>query len=428
MAMQEQSPAARRTLGERLLHGLRLSGAFLRYVATSFARHQGPQNAASLSYSLLLSLVPLMTVTLAVFSAFPMADKAHQVVQQFLFENFVPAAGEVLQTYLFEFSSKASRLSGAGFLFLILVALMMMSTIDRALNTIWEVRHRRSPLHTFLVYWAVLSLGPVLIGASVVATSYLVSLPLLSETLGGSRRLLGLAPVLTSMLGFTMLYTLVPNRQVPWRDALIGGLLAALLFELAKRGFAAYITRFPTYEAIYGALAAVPIFLVWVYLSAMIMLLGAEFTRSLGMFRYVPGGRGSAPLGLGESVRLLGYLGRAQRQGESLTLRTLARLDGGWSAPRVEALLNELQTARLVYRTDSGRWVLARSLASLTLYDLHRVTGFPLPAPGSPLWPADARFASQLDEADQALRQALAVPLDQLTADSDEPLPLRRRA
>ena len=427
--MHQEPQHKRDTPGQRLQHGWRVVMAFLRYVAASFARHQGPQNAASLTYSLLLSLVPLMTVTLAVFSAFPMADKAHQLVQDFLFENFVPAAGEVLQTYLAEFSTKASRLSGAGFLFLIVVALMMMSTIDRALNTIWEVTQRRRPLHTFLVYWAVLSLGPVLIGASVVATSYLVSLPLWSDTVGsGAQRLLGLTPVLTSMLGFTMLYTLVPNRQVPWRDALFGGLLAALLFEAAKRGFAVYITRFPTYEAIYGALAAVPIFLVWVYLSAMIMLLGAEFTRSLGMFRYLPGGRGSAPLGLAETLRLLGYLGQAQQQGVSLSLRVLGRLDEDWSAPRVEALLNELQAARLVHRTDSGRWVLARPLASLTLYDLYRATGFVLPTQGGPLWPSDPRLAAELEVADQGLRQALAVTLDQLVTDAGKPLPLRRRA
>jgi membrane protein len=427
--MQQGQQDKARTATERAGHTLRLVMAFLRYMATGFARHQGPQNAASLTYSLLLSLVPLMTVTLAVFSAFPMAEKAHQVVQDFLFHNFVPAAGETLQTYLTEFSSKASRLSGAGFFFLILVALMMMSTIDRALNTIWEVKQRRRPLHTFLVYWAVLSFGPLLIGASVVVTSYLVSLPLWADTVGsGAQRLLGLAPVLTSMLGFAMLYTLVPNRRVPWRDALIGGLLAALLFEAAKRGFAAYITHFPTYEAIYGALAAVPIFLVWIYLSAMIMLLGAEFTRSLGMFRYAPGKHGSAPPGLVETIRLLGYLGQAQQQGMALSLRFLGRLDEGWSAPRVEALLNELLLARLVHRTDSGRWVLARPLDGLTLYDLYRATGFVLPAPDSPLWPADPRLAAQLEGADQGLRQALATTLDQLVTDAAKPLPLRRRA
>lgn len=403
--------------------------AFLRYVIGSFSRHQGPQNAASLTYAFLLALVPLMTVTLAVFSAFPMAERAQVTVQAFLFDNFVPAASEVLQTYLLEFSTKASRLSGASFLALIVVALMMMNTIDRALNTIWEVRGRRRPLQTFMVYWAVLSLGPVLIGASVVATSFLVSLSMWGDTAGSlGQRLLGLAPVLISMLGFTLLYTLVPNRQVPLRHALLGGLLAAALFEMAKRAFAAYITHFPAYEAIYGALAAMPIFLVWVYLSAMIMLFGAEFTRSLGMFRYVPGGKGSAPLGLSEAVRLLGYLGRGQAQGLPLSLRALTGLDRGWSAPRLEALLTELQHARLVHRTDNGRWTLARPLDGLSLYDLYRATGFALPVPGSPLWPVDDSLGGHLTEADKALRDALGASLATLVADAGKTLSLRRQA
>lgn len=428
MATQdEQGQTASPT--ERALQALRVARAFGGYMLASFIRHQGPQNAASLTYAFLLALVPLMTVTLAVFSAFPMAAHVDEMVQAFVFENFVPAAGETLQTYLLEFSSKASRLSGAGFLALIVVALMMMNTIDSSLNTIWEVRGGRRPLNTFLVYWAVLSLGPVLIGASVVATSYLVSLPLWSDTVGGfGQRLLGVTPVITSMLGFTLLYTLVPNRQVPLRHALAGGLLAAVLFELAKRGFAAYITQFPNYEAIYGALAAVPIFLVWVYLSAMVMLLGAEFTRGLGMFRYVPGRRGSAPLGLAEAVRVLGYLGRAQGQGLALSLRALDALDSRWSAPRVEALLSELQRAQLVHRTDNGRWTLARPLDELTLYELYRATGFALPAPGSPLWPADPGLCDQLTAADDGLRAALGAPLAELVVDAAKTLPLRRRA
>lgn len=428
MATQKQQTAST-PFADRVIEAFHASRAFLVYLTSSFTRHQGPQNAASLTYAFLLALVPLMTVTLAVFSAFPMADRAQETLQSFLFNNFVPAAGEVLQTYLLEFSSKASRLSGASFLALIVVALMMMGTIDRALNTIWEVADRRRPLNTFLVYWAVLSLGPVLIGASVVATSYVVSLTIWSETIGSvAQHLLGLTPVLTSMLGFVLLYTLVPNRQVPFRHAFAGGLLAALLFEGAKRAFAAYITHFPTYEAIYGALAAVPIFLVWVYVSALVMLLGAEFTRSLGMFRYVPGNRGNAPLGLTEAVRLLGHLGRAQAQGLSLSLRALARLDGTWSAPRVEALLTELQRARLVHRTDGGRWGLARRLDSLSLYDLHHATGFALPTPDSPLWPKDERMGGHLARADGALRDALNATLDTLLEEDGQTVALRRRA
>jgi len=141
------------------------------------------------------SLVPLMTVTLAIFSAFPVADRVYEIVQDFVFKNFVPASSALLQQYLSDFSAKASRLTGPGSAFLLVVALMMMANIDRALNAIWEVKAERSFARKFLIYWAVLSLGPVLIGASVFVTSYIISLPILSEaaSTGAGRQLLGRA-------------------------------------------------------------------------------------------------------------------------------------------------------------------------------------------------------------------------------------------
>ncbi len=213
-------------------------------------RHEAPQNAAALTYTTLLSLVPLMTVMLAVLSAFPVADRVNEIIQDFVFKNFVPTSGELLQQYLLEFSAKASSLTGTGAVFLVIVALMMMATIDRALNVIWEVQAKRSFASKFLIYWAVLSFGPVLIGASVLVTSYLVSLPILSEAAssGMGRSLLGLTPVSASALAFTMMYAVVPNRRVRMGHALIGGIFAAVLFEMAKRGFAFYITQFPTYR------------------------------------------------------------------------------------------------------------------------------------------------------------------------------------
>ncbi|MEE4659795.1 MAG: YihY family inner membrane protein, partial [Halieaceae bacterium] len=205
------------------LHRLR---AFLRLLAEQFLHHQGPQNAAALTFATLLSLVPLMAVSLAVFYAFPIADRVQETIQDFLFENFVPTSGEVLQEHLQAFSDKASRLTGLGFFFLVLVALLMMGNIDRVLNTIWEVRRTRSAMSKFLIYWSVLTLGPVLIGASVVATSYLITLPFLSDAAasGVGRRLLGLAPVVSSLLAFALMYAVIPNVRVRIRHALAGGL------------------------------------------------------------------------------------------------------------------------------------------------------------------------------------------------------------
>ena len=136
---------------------------FLRLLISRFIQDQGLPSAASLTFTTLLSLVPLMTVSLAIFTAFPIAEQVAEQIQDFIFENFVPASSEVLQEHFINFSSQASRLTGPGFVFLIVVALMLMANIDRAFNTIWRVRRKRGPLGMFVVYWSILSLGPVLI-------------------------------------------------------------------------------------------------------------------------------------------------------------------------------------------------------------------------------------------------------------------------
>ena len=362
-------------LGQRVIR-------FGRLLVSRFATDQGPANAASLTFATLLSIVPLMTVMLSVFSAFPISSRVAEMIQGFVFENFIPTSGEILQDYLQQFASKASRLTGAGFAFLVVVALLLMANIDRALNTIWRVQVKRRAIAKFIVYWAILSLGPLLMGASIVVTSYLVSIPIISgaaSTIGFAGGLLKLAPLLASAVAFTLLYVVVPNCSVPIRHALAGGLLAALLFELAKRGFAFYLTSFPAYEAIYGALALIPIFLVWIYLSWMVTLLGAEFACCLGIFREDEleddGDRNDLLL----AFRLIGRLWQAQYVGETLTTQTMAEQMENASEDHVEALLLELQQGNLLLRTEDREWGLARDLSEVPLYELYQIRPFLLP-------------------------------------------------
>ncbi len=393
---------------------LRHLGSFTRLLLHHFNQDAGVQHVAALTYTTLLSLVPLMTVMLALFSVFPASDRLSQQVEDFLFQNFVPAAGEAVQQHLRNFSQKAGKLTGVGFAFLIIVALMLMSNIDKAFNTIWHVRRKRSPVAKFTVYWAILSLGPILIAFSVGVTSYLVSIPLFSdgETVMLVRtRMLSLMPVVISALAFTLLYALVPNRNVPLRHAVAGGVLAALLFELAKRGFALYVTAFPTYETIYGALAAVPIFLIWIYLSWLVTLLGAEFTYCLGIYR--EDWRESREEG-GEALllalRLLRALRGAQHDGRSLSVRELARLLPQSNDEEIELALLDLQRARLVTRAEDKGWLLARDLREVSLLELYRSAPYVLPSPQA------------VSEEPAVLRLLMARLEEDLEANLDQPL------
>jgi len=388
-------------------------GAFLRLTAREFARHQGLQNAAALTFNTLLSLVPLMAVSLAVFYAFPVADRVQETIQNFLFENFVPTSGEVLQEHLQAFSDKASKLSGAGFAFLIIVALMMMGNIDRALNTTWEVRRKRRPLNQFLIYWSVLTLGPVLIGASVVATSYLISLPFLSDAAssGVGRRLLGLMPVVTSMLAFSLMYAVIPNIRVRFAHALVGGLVAALMFEVAKRGFGYYVTTFPTYEAIYGAMATIPIFLVWVYLSWMVVLFGAEVAHCLRIFRWHEANPRGRELGLADALRLLLLLDEAAAEGKALSEDDLVDAQPGWREDHLEALLSRMLELHWVHQTRDGRWSLARRLIDLSLHEVLQRGEFALPNDEPMLKMLPPALVEHLQQANQQVGAAMQAPL-----------------
>ncbi len=393
---------------------------FLALLWHRFVRDEALENAAALSYTTLLSLVPLMTVTLAIFSAFPISDRVSQEIQDFVFHNFVPTSGEVVQNYLQQFSAKASRLTGIGSAFLLVVALLLMANIDRSINSIWHVKKKRSPLNTFMVYWAILSLGPILMGISVALTSYIVSLPFFAGAAEAEMvrsTLLAVLPLLVSILAFTLLYLVVPNRRVPVWHAIAGGGLAGVLFEVAKRGFALYVTYFPTYEAIYGAMAMVPIFLIWLYLSWSVTLLGAEFTYCLGIYRddwrVTHAEKGA---NLIHAYQLMSALWRAQRGGGPLALPVLARAVPGVPEDMLEDLLYQLEDAQVLIRTYDGKWALARDMSEFRLVDLYRSAPFVLPRGAflERIRRQEGALARILVEADDTLQSIMKVPLETL--------------
>ncbi len=257
---------------------------FVRYLIERMKHDRINVNAGYLAYITLLSIVPMVTVLLSVLSSFAVFANAGEVIQDFVITNFVPAAGDAVKGALMDFVANTGKMTAVGGAFLFVAALMLISNIDKNLNYIWRVDKKRRAVFSFSMYWMVLTLGPILVGASIAVSSYITSLQVLeSDTVSSAVNvLLRWLPFWLSFFAFVGLYLLVPNKKVKVMDAAAGAMVAALLFELSKKGFAAYITQFPSYQLIYGALAAIPILFVWVYLCWLIVLVGAEFTAALG--------------------------------------------------------------------------------------------------------------------------------------------------
>ncbi|WP_162286824.1 virulence factor BrkB family protein [Pantoea stewartii] len=243
--------------------------------------------AGNLAFVSLLALVPLIAVVFALFAAFPVFSDISVQLKNFIFANFMPAAGNTLQRYLEQFVANVHRMTAVGAVGLIITALLLMHSVDSALNAIWRSHKKRPLVYSFAVYWMILTLGPLLAGASLAISSYLLSLKWINVTGVTSLvdQTLRFFPLLLSWLSFWLLYSIVPTQRVPSRDALTGALVAGLLFELGKKGFALYVTMFPTYQLIYGVLAVIPILFLWVYWTWCIVLLGAEITVTLDDYR-----------------------------------------------------------------------------------------------------------------------------------------------
>ena len=244
----------------------RAAWEFLLALVNRFREERATQTAGSLTYTTLLALVPLFAVALAVATAFPAFDEWIASLQRFITENLLPNTPAVLvvMEQINVFTQNVGRLTAIGVAGFAVTSVMLMLTVDNALNRIFRVQRRRSLIQNVFVYWAVITLGPLLVGASLSGTYLAVreSLDALSLDIAADA-LLGVLPFLFTCGALVLLYGIVPARPVEWRHALVGGILAALGFEIAKRAFAVYLTRVPTYKLIYGAFATIPIFLVW---------------------------------------------------------------------------------------------------------------------------------------------------------------------
>ncbi len=327
--------------------------AIVRYVVQRIREDDLLEVAGSLTFTTLFSLIPFVTVVFTVISAFPVSSRFTATLHGFIVSNFVPgAASKLITVYTQQFVEKASHLTAIGIGMLGVTAVMLMFTIEQAFNRIWRVRHPRPFLKRMLVYWVALTMGPILIGASVYLTSSLVTLSL------------GL--VVLTCAALALLYRTVPSRRVSSWEAAIGGVAAGLAFEAMKAAFAWFVTHIGNYRLVYGAFAGFPVFLLWIYISWLIVLAGAVITAALPGLRaglwlrpVVPG------VTLVEALAMLRFLRERHLAG--------APTDA-WEAARAIRMSHddaEVLLDRMVGRTEDDLWVLARDPRTIPLAECY---------------------------------------------------------
>tara|TARA_B100000683_G_scaffold276455_1_gene330532 strand:- start:927 stop:2159 length:1233 start_codon:yes stop_codon:yes gene_type:complete len=349
---------------------LQNAGPRLRYLINRFIEDRLNANAAALTFVSLFALVPLLTVTLSIASALPAAGDIEAKLSEFLLQFLLPESSTQVVQYLSTFIDQARSLTVFGVGILLVTAVLMLRNIEKALNDIWRNRANRRPLQSFLLYWAVLSFGPAAIGLGLGVRAYLFAA---TNDWGGIQLfglgsiLVGLMPFAISTIGLTALYAVVPNCQVPFRHALIGGVFAASTFTLARMVFTGVMAE-SSYALVYGAFAAVPLFLLWIYVTWIIVLAGAVLAHSLSAFQTTEQAQ-TPPLM--KALDILYLFWRAQQQGRGIAELEIIRpnevLKDGIDADSWRRIRDALINAQWLKRLDRGHYLLSRDLHEVTL-------------------------------------------------------------
>ena len=350
--------------------------SFLPFMWKNFMQDRVLLSAGSLAFQTLLSLVPLMAVVLSVLSVSPVFENFNRYVEDFILQNFVPASGEMLREYFWEFISKTSTVPTIGGIFLFIIALFLISTIDHTINQIWDVHAPRKILQGFTLYWTVLTLGPIIIGSGLVASSYVWYTVFTEGPLLEMRtRILSYLPLVNSFLAFFLLYMLVPNRRVKFLHAASGAFLATVLFELSKKWFSFYVTTFATFEHIYGALSVIPLLFFWIYLIWVVALSGAEFVYCLGAMKPIAKARTEfSPLkGMRDVLDIMEHIWQGQQSGEYVNLKKSSIVGDGIDGQRLRNIVAILIENNLIHVTANGGLALSGDMHRLTLYDVYSV-------------------------------------------------------
>jgi membrane protein len=400
---------------EYLLDGL----AFIRFVWRRWNEDKCPVIAGSLTYATLLALAPLFVIGVVMLSTAPMFEDVIDTVQRFLLRNLVPEiARRIIYVNLAQFRDNAAKLTTLGLIGVTFVALMLLLFIDRTLNGIWRVRRSRPYWLSVLSYLVLMLVGPLLMGSSIWATTYLALSLGLPEAPRHSA-LLREVPLAVATVGFFLVYRLLPHRHVPWQHALLGAIVAAVLFEAAKSGFSEYMRMAPTYNVVYGAFAIVPIFLIWIYLSWTTILLGAEITAAAAYWDERLFKQPSNPAThFRHAVRVVRAFLAAPGAAQGFRqLRDATRLP----VHELEDVLMRLQEPRIVQRVGRDAYSFARPIEEITLAEVYAATVAPVGAMAPDEW---AEVSPEFGRAAQQMRLGLQQSLASLAVEA--PMPVRK--
>lgn len=381
-------------------------GTFFRFLARRSLDDNLFEAAGALSFTTVFALVPLSLVVFGVLKGLPVFAEWSDQLSNYVFSNFVPSAARSVESYLKQFSTNADKLTTVGVVALVVSVLITLSGVEAAFNRIWRVKAARPKFSRFLVYWTVLTLGALMAAASLAVSAKFFAMSVFETTAGHLLQsvMLRLAPMTIELFAFAAIYRVVPHRTIKWRHAVAGALLATFLFELVKWGIGVYLGSFGSYSTIYGTLAFVPIFLLWIYLSWTAVLLGASLASSMSAFRYQPA---SMRLPLGYEIygllRLLARFNEARARGAGLHTDEIQQLEPMLTDSLVQQMLAQLCGIKVVSRAEGGEWLLSRDLDDLTLAELYEACQLRIPI-------AEARLPCRED----SLGQSAAAVLDEL--------------
>lgn len=390
---------------------------FALFVIRRFEADRCRDQAASLTYTTLFAVVPMLTVFLVIISSIKALEPARQQLQQLIYSHFLPRTTIAFDKAFNAFTDKSSNLTVIGILFLFVTTVMMLSSIETVFNRIWRVQETRGGIIGFMRYWTIISLGPILLGSAFAISSTVASLNVLSNNFAGYEVngefiLWGISFVLT-ILGFFILNWTIPNRSVPIKAALIAGTFSAVVFELLKNLFGVIMSNFTSYEIVYGAFAAIPIFLLLIFLSWNIVLLGVEISYGLTAFN---SGKEQKRHPVIMLLDVLELFYRKQQIGETVSDEEALLVLGRDEIGRWPSYVLMLEKQNLVKRTDDDKYILARNLAQVDFWSFYKQLPYPLPRSKdvANIRPDDEwiqRLGPALVESDDYLAAKLSIPL-----------------